>query len=517
MEKNEKRFDDLLKEKLEGLELPYQADHWRLFEEKLDASEMAGKPEGSAVADAQSVDEAVFGKLHRYEAPYQPHHWLRMEALLEEVFTLPRTVLRYKLAELTLMLLLLMALWQLVPAGERPVGTGIQATELQATPALDEQDGADTPKLPALQADAHRSSPDPVSPEEGLRSIEPATEMAADATRPPSAGPASISIEPGGLSPLSASTGPRQLAPPAPPLDLSPLNLPGLETALAVPQRSLRGHLPAPADGASLAAATRLPERELDPLASIAPATTAAFEALPLKRPRPVFRFGMFGSTDYNHITVPANYERRLFQSFDRHALGYGGGLLLGVELSRRWELELGAAYAARQYPVGIIYIEGSLSTGLQGNELQATELNIINLPLHLRYNFFYRSNWRAYALAGAALQVVFQSNYYAAQVPAFEYRPIIIPHEPAPGDENIIAQLRREGVAWFEGGSFQENAYLSANFGLGVERYVGTRWSVFTQPTLQYSLHYYNGGLGPNKDLINSLSLWFGARVRLH
>jgi hypothetical protein len=517
MEKNEKRFDDLLREKLAGLELPYQADHWRLFEEKLDASEMADNPEGSAVADALGMDEAVFSKLHRYEAPYQPHHWLRMEALLEEVFTLPRTVLRYKLAELTLMLLLLMALWQLLPPGERPSSTGIQIVERQAIPALDDSAGADVADQQALQAvDNPRSLHNPATSGEGLLNIDPATEMGVNAARPLAAGTSSTSIKPTAFAP-SGNARARQLVPPATRLDFSPLNLPGLETALALPRRSLSDDLPALANGSSLAAAARLPERELDQLASIATPAKAAFAALPLKRQRPVFRFGMFGSTDYNHITVPANYERRLFQSFDRHALGYGGGLLLGIELSRRWELELGAAYAARQYPVGIIYIEGSLGTGLQGNELQATELNIINLPLHLRYNFFYRSNWRAYALAGAAMQVVFQSNYYAAQVPAFEYRPIIMPIEPAPGDENIIAQLRREGVAWFEGGSFQENAYLSANLGLGVERYVGTRWSVFAQPTLQYSLHYYNDGLGPNKDLINSLSLWFGARVRLH
>jgi hypothetical protein len=505
MEKKDKQFDDLLRGKLENLELPYQADNWLLFEQKLEDSGLGDIQGGTPIADIKSIDETIFDKLHQYEVPYQPSHWLKMEALLEEVFTLPRSVLRYKLAELALMLLLFAALWQQSPTHE-PLGRGAQAFHPSPILSGESQEASgkksNGPVSPASEAPASKvEDASGVAPSILPAPLEKATAPQQQARRQANG------LTPSASKPGALASGLKMTA--------SPLPLPGLNTLL--PLRTLPPQQqPSWADLAMMPLTMPLEDRWPGLLASMshAPAIESAI-GRPHK-PRPVFRVGMFGSTDYNHIIVPANEEKKIFAAFDRHALGYGGGLSLGMEISNRWELEMAAIYAARQYPVGIVYVEGSLRTGLQGSELRATELNIITLPLHLRYNFLRRSNWRAYALTGAALQVVFQSNFYTAEAPEFDYRPIIAPVEPAPGDENIIIQLRREGVAWFEGGTFKENAYLSGNLGLGLERYVGTRWSVFAQPTLQYSFYYLNGGLGPNKDRINSLSVLFGAKVRL-
>ncbi len=506
MEKKDKQFDDLLREKLENLELPYLADNWLLFEEKLEQSGLGDGPGGTPIADAKSLDETIFDKLHRYEAPYQPSHWLKMEVLLDEVFTQPRSVLRYKLAELALMLLLFAALWQQTPIHE-PLGRSAQAFHPAPILSIESQEvsgrEANQPAGPASEGSTISvEDAEGIAPSSQSAPLESATAPPQQAHRQMSAGPPS-DRKPGALA--------SGLKMPA-----SPLALPGLNTLLPLPLRAL------PAQQQPLPAlammALPMPLADRSPGLQVSTSNTPAIESAISRpyKPRPVFRVGMFGSTDYNHIIVPANEEKKIFTAFDRHALGYGGGLSLGVEMSNRWEVEMGAIYAARQYPVGIVYVEGSLRTGLQGSELRAAELNIVTLPLHLRYNFLRRSNWRAYAVTGAALQVVFQSNFYTAEAPEFDYLPIIAPVEPAPGDENIISQLRREGLAWFEGGTFKENAYLTGNLGLGLERYVGTRWSVFAQPTLQYSFYYFDGGLGPNKDRINSLSVLFGAKVRL-
>ena len=63
----------------------------------------------------------IFGKMHQYEVPYEPAHWLRMEAMLNEWFTWPQYVLRYKTMELALFLLLFITCWQYLPKLGRQV------------------------------------------------------------------------------------------------------------------------------------------------------------------------------------------------------------------------------------------------------------------------------------------------------------------------------------------------------------------------------------------------------------
>lgn len=227
---------------------------------------------------------------------------------------------------------------------------------------------------------------------------------------------------------------------------------------------------------------------------------------------------GMFGSADYNHILVPASSEKRLTESLERAAIGYGGGLSLSADFGRL-EVETGAIYAARYYPVGIVYVRGSLLSGLRGDELRTTELNMLSVPLHIRYDYWQRNKWRAYVLGGGSVQVAFQTNYYTAEAPQFDFLPAMPPPvTDGPGGESEIDRIRRNGQGWFEGGNFKDNAYLTLNFGFGAERYFSERWSLFVQPVYQHSVHYFKNvdGLGPNNDRINSLSVLIGTRVRL-
>ncbi len=500
MEKKNEQFDRVVREKLGKLQAPFDPDSWQLLEQRLEEDGVGAAERGAPLADSRGLDEILFEKLHRYEAPYRAGHWHKMEALLEETFTWPRSVLRYKLAELALMALLVLAFWQNTPGGA-PFGKGPQAWG----PGAGEEPVAPAPASKAETAPAPSAAQ--------------ASAAAAGASRfdqqTMGGGPA---------SPQAAET-----AANAAPLKNISLSAAGLQGRLRWRQLpELPGKkffLPAipPAPGSNPPAGIYRPApMDMEFLEAPAPGLLAyeparVLEEASIRRHRlsPVLRVGMFGSGDYNHVMVPPSEEKRISQGFDRYAMGYGGGLSLGLELGR-WELESGAIYAARLYPVGLVYVNGSLADGLEGSELRNSELNILNVPLHLRYNVLHRGNWRAYALAGGALQVAFQSNFYTADAPEYSYRPITAPPDPAPGDEGLLELVRKNGRGWFEGGAFGENAYLTGNLGVGLERYIDTRWSIFAQPTLQYSLHYFGQGLGPNNDRINSLSVFFGAKVRL-
>ncbi|MCB0549291.1 MAG: hypothetical protein KDD19_17055 [Phaeodactylibacter sp.] len=520
MEKKMNPIDQIIKEKLGGLQVPFDAGSWQLMEQKLDEEAMGMGEEGQPVADTKHIDEAIFDKLHRYSADYQPNHWHRMEALLEEAFAWPRQVLRYKLTELALMLLIFLFLWQYIPSDNSLAPLPPHAIE-RATP--------DTPVLrkpaPALKGKAD------TAPQAGLQSEIPGLDSKAPAPAVAEVPAPAVATGKGGARSTTGSraVATRQPQQPAQGLSIADAS-PDTDETLSrsafslAPLSQRTSFLASPAyslplevvtASASLAALDELrtltAEVVYDNLRDIGAVSFAR------NRNRLALRVGMFGSAEYNHITVPSSEEKKLEEELQRYAMGYGGGLSLGVEYGR-FEVETGAIYAARQYPVGLVYVNGSVGGGLQGQRLQASELNIINVPLHFRYTFLRRNSWRAYALAGASIQVAFQRNYYVTEEPQFDFLPMQPPPAPPPtsGEEAAIDRIRKSGLGWFEGGTFEENAYLTGNVGIGLEHYINSRWSLFVQPTYQHSLQYFRVGLGPNADRINSLSVLFGAKVRM-
>ncbi|MCB0585766.1 MAG: hypothetical protein KDD06_10650 [Phaeodactylibacter sp.] len=522
MAKKTNPIDRIIKEKLEGLEVPFDAASWQLMEQKLDDEAMGMAGEGQPVADTKHFDEAVFEKLHNYKAGYQPGHWQRMEALLEEVFAWPRQVLRYKAMELALMLLLFLFLWQYIPT--RPTGTDPAPQARKAAPSAPSS-GHDTDPETAPAPQRHGQTPQAALSEGHSKprpeSSGPAIQGISSSARTPAAGDGKGIGRDGNSTASEKDETTFNENYRATPAEQQPsrLFLPLTAMARPIPLLSIPAY--------ALPEASPLyprPMALLDWLDAL-PAEELAYEGLRdigeasfiKNNNRPTFRVGMFGSAEYNHITVPSSEEKKLEEELQRYAMGYGGGLSFGFEFGR-FEIETGAIYAARQYPVGLVYVNGSVGSGLQGQRLEASELNIINVPLHFRYSFLRRGSWRAYALAGASLQVAFQRNYYVSEEPQYDFRPMQPPPAPAPdaGEEPVIDRIRKSGLGWFEGGTFEENAYLTGNVGIGLERYIGSRWSLFVQPTYQHSLQYFRVGLGPNADRINSLSFLFGAKVRV-
>ncbi len=230
-----------------------------------------------------------------------------------------------------------------------------------------------------------------------------------------------------------------------------------------------------------------------------------AFEAPPSRR-RPRLNVAMLGGADNNRVMTPPNYQFRL-KGFDRYTTGYGGGVLLGLEYGRM-ELGSGLIYSAKQYqPLPVIFVKGSNQKGFVANSLETIQLNLVNLPVYLRYDVIRKDKWRAYVTGGASLQIALGANYFISP-------PITLP--VASQTPVVEGELEKPAGGWLEGGSFKENSYITANVGLGLERFVSERWSVFAQPTYHQSIGYFANGLGPNLDRIHTLSLWTGIRVRV-
>jgi len=473
------------------------------MEERLDEGVLEEEvPAGRPTAEDKDLDAVLFDKMHRYETPYQNAHWSRMEQQLQRVFEWPALVLRYKALEMAIMLLLFLGLWQYFPRPHAPAD--IQAFRIPLLPAQQQADGASDSNN-NLGQKSGRSDTGRLAP----KKESPTFSSSAGTTEPTASTLSSVSSK--GTSSHSNT------------MALSPL-----------PSRTLRPRADETmlSDLVNRLPATGFPKQDQPQTAVVAPIDTRSITELPYDhgwlngvqgaraKRGTILRLGMFGNGEYNHILVPASKDQRLSESFERAAWGYGGGLSLSVDFGRI-ELGTGLVYAARRYPVGILYLEGSVAEGFEGDELRTTELNIINLPIHLRYDVVQRGKWRGYILGGGAVQVAFQTSYFTADAPPqYNFRPPmpIYSDGGSDGAEKAIDRIRQNGVGWFEGGSFEDNAYLTANFGFGLERFISDRWSLFAQPVYQHSFHYFKNidGLGPNKDRINSLSVLFGTRVRL-
>jgi hypothetical protein len=511
-------FDEILRKKLEQTAPPMVDEHWALLEQQLDDGVLDEEP-GHAAADSKPIDEVIFEKLHSYEAAPNPTHWEAMDVRLNEVFTWPVQVIRYKVAELSIMFLLFLFIWQVtptqpavIPHGTPPIASLQEGEKDRASVVEGMNTGGDIVASSKYEPELETPSQiNTIPSKENIASSQSSSlleHIIPDENQMEESNPSllltsrreSVAQEMSYLEGIS------------PPLTLPTRPLPSLPLSNTVEIIEGARSFMSPLDVISTLSFSELSSSN-DVLAQV------ATQGLKTKK-KGVIRVGMFGSGEYNHMVITPGLEKAREEEENRFAIGYGGGFSVGIDMGR-WELETGAGYAARRYPVGFIYVEGSLEDGLFASELRAGELNIINIPMHFRYNFIYKNNWRAYALTGGALQLAVQAGYNAVEAPEHTYIPPGIAMQvpgpsPAPGGDNSLTRIKKESVGLLEGGAFNDNAYITGNLGIGVERYINDAWSLYVQPTYQHSLHYFREGLGPNKDEINSLSFLIGTKVRL-
>jgi len=456
----DKEFDRIIRDRLEDRRPEYQPGSWELFEQQLDAGE-AGVPE----PDDQVIDETAFHKLRHLEKPYKEDHWARMIERLDREFIRPDEVMRFKTLELSLLVLLLFALWNALPYDLRPA---VADTSSEAPAPVE------NPAASALT----REAPGLIDEEAGLPS---ASTVGA---------PATVQVAPAALPVSSAPA----ILPPLAVLPISELKASSLDSPaeISLPATRLAGVAPT-AELSSPALAESL---------TSSGAVTASMLARTPVQPRKYIHFGMFGSLDYNRIiTPPDRFLDVETKELDRYELGYSGGFSVGVEFDHRWELQTGLIYSSKNYqPSALIVQSGNFRDGYEIEQLKDIELNIIHVPLNFRYNLIHYDKTRFYLLAGASLQIATLGNYYV--------------EGESSRRSSVLAKYIENG--WFEGGPFRDNSYLTGNIGFGLEHFVTTRWSVFAQPTYQHALDFFRQGLGSTHDRISTMSIYSGIRVRL-
>jgi hypothetical protein len=234
---------------------------------------------------------------------------------------------------------------------------------------------------------------------------------------------------------------------------------------------------------------------------------------------RPFVSLSMIGSSDINRIMTPLYMENEdIIPSSDRLSLGYSGGFSIGVG-RQRFTLESGLIYTAKQYLARpVIYVTGSTADGFHGEGLTDIEMNMISIPVQVRYDAISRHRWNVYGLVGSALMISLENNFAIADQDAF----ISSQFNPPPGGshgpvtKSTGLQNRNLAGGVLQGGAFRDNSYATINMGIGIERKFLEGWSLFVQPSYHHSVLYFSRGLGPELDRIHTFSIFSGIKLRL-
>ena len=517
MEKNN-NFDQFIKQKLENVQPEVEQDSWALFEQHLDASE-AGPP----MREDKAFDEFVFSKLHQMEADYQPGNWKLMAARLDEEFSFAGKLIRYKAMELSLLLLFFFTIFQFLPVYQsKKASSPSPATNI--APA-DQGDELNNPAKtnPVYDATLPKDKRPQALLDTQKNTLDEATNATATNAQNGSLTEQAIASGEHNAS-TTEKTSNRSFFQPTDRLTAAPLPLINATINRQTEDPLLLQMIQSVKEGNALAT-----NRSQLAMASFSPLASTLFQPLEYQRKlgiseddiKPLkqvhLRFGTAGAVNYDRIiTPPTQIDQDSTVSDDRYSLGYGGGFTVGFEW-KRWEIETGLIYMAKKYkPLPIVYFSGNFAQGYYGEGFKSIELNIINIPLHFRYNYLLKNRWRLYALAGGSMQFVSQANYYKADQGSFNFpAPLGPPVEGVRSSIPIEDKKVEDGI--FEGGSLWDNSYLSAHLGMGIERYMSERWSIFAQPTYQHSLYYFNKeGLGPYTDRIHLMSILMGIKIKL-
>lgn len=505
MKKKNSDLDDIVREKLSKLNPEYNSASWNSLKAKLDGAQPGGRPS----INNEQFDELIHDKVQGFEPSFQPSHWATLAARLEAQQTLNRTILRAKIFEFSAALLLLLF------CSQWPAGDGVW------------QDA-----LPVYEKSVPKASPHPANslPKTNPDQPRASAEQSKD-NIPTTTVSGKEKLEEISITPLAFGYMPRSFSLPS---NHSGTQLSQQNNVLPLPSAS--GDMVESSQTANMSLRKELHKtlpinaydvKPAEPTAAIGTIdlgsldygdfNTSDIPAIKPPQKKRFLRVGMMGAPDYNRIITPPTIidKNTAAISVDRYTLGYSGGITLGFE-AKKWEVETGLIYAAKHYtPLQILFVEGSVRDGFYGESLQHFELNTFYVPLNFRYNFYLKDKWRMYTLIGAAWHVVFQADYYVNFQPTSKLMPAPALEGTGSGHTTGIDQQNFVN-GWFEGGSLLENSYFSVNAGIGIERYMTNRWSIFAQPTYQHSLLYLNPGLGPFKDRIHTMSILMGVKVRL-
>ncbi len=182
-------------------------------------------------------------------------------------------------------------------------------------------------------------------------------------------------------------------------------------------------------------------------------------------------------------------------------------------------EIYTGLGYTNTSYrPLIIKEIYQNQKRELNHASLENIKFKIVNIPVGVNHNIIDRENIKLYASAGIDVNVVTHSDYEIYDLPATNQgiRLGVNPQiEKTEINSRSLLSQKEFNEGFLQGGSLRDNLYASASVGLGLEKNLSDRTSLYVEP--KYSHFITSKGLGPNLDKVHALSIDVGVRFQLN
>ncbi len=211
------------------------------------------------------------------------------------------------------------------------------------------------------------------------------------------------------------------------------------------------------------------------------------------------FYVATYASLDQNYVRI-GNETRR--------TPGYSGGLAVGFRPGK-WGVEAGIAFSQKTFtPQKQVEIyAGSLNQGYYGSYADQVDGVLASVPVKVTRRMAHFGKTQVHATAGMTANVAIEKNYRYQKTYYPGTQPIGTPTTSQP-------TLLQDGQGLLEGGSFGDNAYVTADLGLRVEHPLGKRLVAFVEPTCQFNVA--GQGIGPKPARINTVGFHAGVMASL-
>ena len=203
-----------------------------------------------------------------------------------------------------------------------------------------------------------------------------------------------------------------------------------------------------------------------------------------------------------NYVGAVASIGSNFATSMGGTSVGYGAGLTFTSEFSRKMSLKTGAIIAYNKYDLNEVLLIDQIDGNTQEiNQSKTSHLVIIEIPLDVQYTLFQSDKWKIYGTAGIVANIISSRTYTGAQISATNGISL---------KEDLNSNNFERGA--FEGGKLEQNAFLSIGGGLGLERQLGDKISLYILPTYRHGIT----PSGTGKDHISSFSVNIGIKTAL-
>ena len=172
-------------------------------------------------------------------------------------------------------------------------------------------------------------------------------------------------------------------------------------------------------------------------------------------------------------------------------------GKLVQIQTLRCWICGIFGSF--KNYQSAKDYATASLPSEV----VQKTSLNLVQIPLNMVVDAFENSEWRVYARAGITYNLVANGSYVWRNGAQTDFNLLNNQTNYTSNSPSLTVKENNKSVT-----NYDANNSLSLNMGMGVAHRINRNISILIEPTYQHALK----GIGTHSDLINTVSLTFGA-----